>query len=132
MTSLLVSSAIIATLLSGRFGEKMMPLIEIASGDTNLSVGFFGTCGVAGGENCGGFGMSVVFMALIIGVITLAIYVRQRSLPMLAILGTYEIAVFSSIVTSQYVSSQYQIAIYIIGIGLATAVMMMILRMVKE
>ena len=49
------------------YNKKMMPLIEIASGDTNLSVGFFGTCGVAGGENCGGFGMSVVFMPALVG-----------------------------------------------------------------
>lgn len=79
-----------------------------------------------------GSGFTVLVMAMIIGMITIAIYVRTRSLPMLGILGAYEIAVFSSIVTSKYVASQYQIAIYVIGIALATAVTMMIMRMVKE
>lgn len=79
-----------------------------------------------------GAGMSLFVMAFIIGVITIAIYVRNRSLPMLTILGIYEIAVFSSIVTSKYISSQYNIAIYVLGIGVATALIMMILRLVKE
>ena len=79
-----------------------------------------------------GTGMSLLVMALIIGIITIAIYVRTRSLPMLTILGIYEIAVFSSIITSKYISSQYNIAIYVLGIGVATAIIMLILRMVKE
>ena len=79
-----------------------------------------------------GTGFTILAMAMIIGMITVVIYVRTRSLPMLGILGAYEIAVFSSIITSKYVASQYQIAIYVIGIALATAVTMMIMRLVKE
>jgi len=79
-----------------------------------------------------GSGMSLLVMALILGIITVAIYVRNRSLPMLTVLGIYEIAAFSSIITSKYVASQYQIAIYVLGIGVATAVVMLILRLVKE
>ena len=79
-----------------------------------------------------GSGFTTLAMAMLIGTITVVIYVRNRSLPMLGILGAYEIAAFSSIVTSHYVSSQYQIAIYVIGIALATAVSMMIMRLVKE
>lgn len=79
-----------------------------------------------------GTGMSILAMALILGIITIAIYVRTRSLPMLTVLGIYEIAAFSSIITSKYISSQYQIAIYVLGIGVATAIVMMVLRLVKE
>ena len=79
-----------------------------------------------------GTGFSILAMAMIIGTITIAIYVRNRSLPMLAILGIYEFAVFGSIFTSKYLASQYQISIYVVGIGLATAVVMMVLRMIKE
>lgn len=79
-----------------------------------------------------GTGMSLLVMALIIGMITIAIYVRNRSLPMLTVLGIYEIAAFSSIITSKYISSQYQIAFYVLGIGVATAVVMLVLRLVKE
>lgn len=79
-----------------------------------------------------GTGMSLMIMALIIGIITVAIYIRNRSLPMLTILGMYEIAAFGSILTSQYISSQYQIMIYVLGMGVATALIMMILRLIKE
>ena len=79
-----------------------------------------------------GSGMSLLIMALIIGIITIAIYVRNRSLPMLTILGIYEIAAFGTIMTSHYIASQYQIAIYVLGAGVATAIVMLILRMVKE
>ena len=79
-----------------------------------------------------GVGMSLVMMALIIGGITLAIYARNRSLPMLTVLGIYEIAVFSSIITSQYIASQYQIMQYVLIMGAATACVMLVLRLVKE
>jgi hypothetical protein len=79
-----------------------------------------------------GTGFSLLVMGLIIGVITLAIYVRTKSLPFLTILGIYEIAAFGSILTSKYISSQYHILEYVIIFGGATALMMMILRLVKE
>lgn len=79
-----------------------------------------------------GSGMTLMVMALIIGTITLAVYVRNRSLPMLVILGLYEIAAFSSILTSKYISAQYHIMEYVLIFGAATAVVMMILRLVKE
>lgn len=79
-----------------------------------------------------GSGMSLLVMALIIGIITMAIYIRNRSLPMLAVLGIYEIAAFGSIITSHFISSQYQIAIYVLGIGVATAIIMALLRVIKE
>ncbi len=79
-----------------------------------------------------GAGMTVVVMALIIGIITIAIYVRNRSLPMLTILGLYEIAAFGSILSSKYVSSQYHIMEYVLIFGAATGITMLVLRLVKE
>lgn len=79
-----------------------------------------------------GAGMSLLVMALILGIITVAIYVRNRSLPMLTVLGIYEIAAFGSIITSKFISSQYQIAVYVLSLGLSTALIMLILRMLKE
>jgi len=79
-----------------------------------------------------GSGMSLLVMALVIGMITIAIYVRNRSLPMLTILGIYEITAFSTIITSKYIASQYQIAYYVLGVGIGTAVIMLALRLVKE
>ena len=75
---------------------------------------------------------SLIFMALIIGSITIAIYIRNRSLPMLTVLGIYEIGAFSSIVTSNYVSSQYHLAIYILILGAASVLVLLYLKLVKE
>lgn len=71
-------------------------------------------------------------MALILGGITLSIYARNRSLPMLAILGIYEFAVFGSIITSSYISSQYHIMVTVLILAGATGLTMVILRLVKE
>ena len=79
-----------------------------------------------------GSGFTLVIMALIIGMITIAIYVRNRSLPMLTVLGIYEVAAFSAIITSRYISSQYHIMEYVMFIGGATAATMLVLRLVKE
>ena len=75
---------------------------------------------------------TLVVIAMIIGLITVAVYLRNRSLPMLTVLGIYEIAAFSSVITSQYVSSQYHMMEYVLIFGAATGVMFMILRLVKE
>ena len=79
-----------------------------------------------------GSGFSLIAMALIIGMVTLAIYVRNRSLPMLTILGVYEVAAFGVIITSRYFVSQYNTMEYVLIIGGATGVMMLILRLLKE
>jgi|SRR6185312_11813660 len=79
-----------------------------------------------------GSGFSLLAMAMIIGIITLVIYVRTRSLPMLTILGIYEFAAFGVIITSKYFVSQYNTMEYVLIIGGATAVMMLVLRLLKE
>lgn len=71
-------------------------------------------------------------MAFILGVITLAIYLRTRSLPMITVLGIYEFTAFGSIVVSKYFASQDKILEYVVFFGIATAVTMVILRLVKE
>lgn len=79
-----------------------------------------------------GNGWSVLVMALIIGVITIAIYVRTRSLPMLTILGIYEVAAFGVILTNKIISPQYHILEYVLFIGFAVGATMLVLRLVKE
>lgn len=79
-----------------------------------------------------GSGMSLLVMALIIGMITIAIYVRTRSLPMLTILGIYEISAFGAIITSHYISSQYHVMEYVLFIGFAVGATFLVLRLVKE
>lgn len=79
-----------------------------------------------------GSGTTLVIMALILGVIEMAIYMRTRSLAMLAVIGMYTIAAFSAIITNQYISSQYHIAIYVIAIAATSVFTIAILKLVKE
>jgi len=79
-----------------------------------------------------GTGFSLLVMGLIIGVITLAIYVRTKSLPFLTILGIYEVAAFGSIFTNKFFASQYHDLEYVVIFGGATAIVMLVLRLVKE
>ena len=79
-----------------------------------------------------GAGFSLLVMALIIGMITLAIYLRTRSMPMLVVLGIYEFAAFGSIIISKYFASQDKVMEYVLIFGVATAITMLVLRLVKE
>lgn len=79
-----------------------------------------------------GAGFTLLILALILGTITLAIYIRNRSLPMLTILGLYEIATFGSILTSRYFASQYHYMIYALIFGGVSGLVIMYLRLVKE
>lgn len=79
-----------------------------------------------------GSGMTLLAMALIIGTIEIAIYLRTRSLAMLAVLGIYTVAAFGSIITSSYFSSQYHIMVFVVILGGASVGLIMILKLVKE
>lgn len=79
-----------------------------------------------------GSGMTLLAMALIIGTIEIAIYLRTRSLAMLSVLGIYTVAAFASIITSSYFSSQYHIMVFVVILGGASVGLMMILKLVKE
>lgn len=79
-----------------------------------------------------GTGTSVVILALILGSITLAIYMRTKSLTMLAVLGIYEAATFGVLLTSHYISSQYQTMEWVVAFAAASGGVVMILRLVKE
>ncbi len=79
-----------------------------------------------------GAGTTLVVMALILGVIEMAIYMRTRSMAMLAVMGIYTIAAFGGMMTSPLISSQYHIAMYVIIIAVASVMVMMVLKLVKE
>lgn len=75
---------------------------------------------------------TIIILALITGIIILAIYVRNRSLVMLSVLGIYASAAFGVLLTSKYISAQYQEIGYVVILGFATAVTLMVLKLVKE
>lgn len=79
-----------------------------------------------------GTGTTIVVLALLLGSVTLAIYMRTKSLAMLTVLGIYEAATFGVLLTSSYISSQYQTMAWVVAFGAASAGVYMILRLVKE
>lgn len=79
-----------------------------------------------------GQGTTLIMLALILGAIELAIYMRTKSLAMLSVLALYTVAAFASIVTSPYFASQYHYIIYVVIFGAASVGAMMIFKLVKE
>ena len=79
-----------------------------------------------------GAGMSIVMMAFVVGLITICIYLRNRSLPMLSVLGIYEFAVFGNLLASKYLPSQFIAMEWVVVLGVATVITTMILRLIKE
>ena len=79
-----------------------------------------------------GAGMSITMVSLLLGIILVAIYLRTRSVAMLAVLGIDVLATFSTLLTSKYISSQYNIMEYVIILLAGSVIVFMILRLVKE
>lgn len=75
---------------------------------------------------------TLIILALVLGIIEIAIYTRTKSLGMLAVLGIYTAATFASLITSPYVASQYHMIVYVVIFAFASIVVMMILKLVKE
>lgn len=74
-----------------------------------------------------------VILGLIIGIIIGGIYVRTKSLAHLSIMTIYAVSVFGTmLVNDAYVETQYHTILYVITIAIASVVVMMVLKLVKE
>jgi hypothetical protein len=79
-----------------------------------------------------GIPVSVV-LGLLVGMIVLAIYVRTRSIVHLAVGGLYTIAAFSSMwAYNSFFEEQVKMAIYVIAVSVASAITLLVLKLVKE
>ena len=83
-------------------------------------------------DNQIGQGTSLIMLALILGSIEMAIYLRTKSLAMLSVLALYSIAAFASILTSPYIASQYHYTVYVIIFAVTSVAVMAIFKLVKE
>ena len=79
-----------------------------------------------------GTGMTIVVMALILGIIEVAIYMRTRSLGMLAVLGLYTLGTFGAMLTNTYLQSQYHIAVYVVALAATSVAIMAIRGIIRE
>lgn len=76
---------------------------------------------------------TVVILALFVGIFIAAIYMRTRSLAHLIVLSVYSFAVFGTMWASDaFLEEQYQMVVYIIALAIASVVVLVLLRLVKE
>ena len=79
-----------------------------------------------------GVGTSLIMLALILGAIEMAIYLRSKSLAMLSVLAIYSVAAFAAILTSPLIASQYHDIEYVVIFGATSVAVMAIFKVVKE
>lgn len=74
-----------------------------------------------------------MLLALIVFMIIGAIYVKNRSLAQMSVLTIYSVSVFGSMfVNDNFLEQQYHTIMYIVAIAIASVVVMMVLKLVKE
>lgn len=76
---------------------------------------------------------AVIIIALLVGMIIVAIYLRTRSLSHLIIMTMYAFAALSAMwVNDAWLEEQYHTAMYVLFIAIASVIVVLILRLVKE
>lgn len=76
---------------------------------------------------------SIVILGLVLGMIEGAIYLQNRSLTMLAILGIYTIAALGATAWNDpTISPQFDMMKYIIAFAVGSAVLIAVLKLVRE
>ena len=76
---------------------------------------------------------TIVILALFVGMIIMAIYLHTRSLAHLAVMSIYSLSVFGAMfLNNTYLEQQYHMAIYIIMVVVASVIVMLVLKLVKE
>lgn len=74
-----------------------------------------------------------IILGLIVGLVIGAIYVRTRSLAHLAVMTIYAVTVFGTMLISDaYIEAQYHTVLYVVAIAIASVIVMMIMKLVKE
>lgn len=74
-----------------------------------------------------------VMLGLLVGIIIMAIYVHTRSMAHLAVMGIYALTIFSTMwASNEFFEGQIETAWYVIGVAVATVVVVLVLRLVKE
>lgn len=74
-----------------------------------------------------------VILGFFVGIIILAIYVHTRSLAHLAVMGIYSLSIFATMWASDaFFESQIHTAWYVIALAMASVVVLLVLKLVKE
>lgn len=74
-----------------------------------------------------------IILGLLVGIIVLAIYVHTRSLAHLVVMGTYSIAAFSAMFLNDTLfEGTINTALYAIAFAIASVIVIMVLKVIKE
>lgn len=74
-----------------------------------------------------------IILGLILGIVIGAVYVRTRSLAHLAVMSIYSMTVFGTMLISDaYIEAQYHTMLYVVAIAVASVIVMLVLKLVKE
>lgn len=79
-----------------------------------------------------GPGTTVLIYALILGIIELGLYIKTKSLALLAVLGIYTIAMFGVVLSSSIIGPQLLSIEAVLVVAVASVITMMALKFVKE
>lgn len=75
----------------------------------------------------------VVVLALFVGIIITAIYLHTRSFAHLAVMSIYAFSVFGAMwINDAFLEAQYHTAMYVIFAAVASVIVMVVLKLVKE
>lgn len=76
---------------------------------------------------------TVIIFAMLVGIIITAIYLHSRSLSHLIVMAMYAFAVLSAMwVNDEWLEAQYHTAIYVLFVAIASVIVVLVLRLVKE
>lgn len=72
-------------------------------------------------------------LSLIVAMVIGAIYIRNRSLAQMSVLTIYAVSVFGTmLVNDAYIEQQYHTIMYVVAVSIASVIVAMILKLVKE
>ena len=72
-------------------------------------------------------------LGIFLGIIIMGIYLHTRSITHLAVLAIYSMSMVTATwLSDAYVAAQYQMAIYAIAVGVASVIVFMVLRILRE
>lgn len=74
-----------------------------------------------------------MILSLIVGMIIGAVYVKTRSLAHLAVMSIYAMTVFGTMfISDAYIEAQYHTMLYVVALAVASVIVMLVLKLVKE
>lgn len=74
-----------------------------------------------------------LILSLLVGIVIGAVYLRTRSLAQMSVMTVYAVSVFGTmLINDSYIEQQYHTIMYVVAVSIASVIVGMILKLVKE